>query len=121
MALTIVLDRDRELRLDFNAMAKFEAVTGRSALAESTFSTVRALDVSALVWAAHLAYEEAPFLLAGDQVPDDLDTLGLQQIRAILTPDRVDEVQAVLFEMWGIFSPDPSSREGDSAEGPTGS
>ena len=120
-AVTIALDRERELRLDFNCLTKFEVATGRSALDEMTWAAPRGSDISAFIWAAQAAAAEAPFLLAGQVPPADLDVLSLGQLRAMLDGSRIEEVQRVLAEAWGVFfpdRPDAPAAEAGAAAGP---
>ena len=119
--VTITLDRERGLRLDFNALALCEKVTGRSALQASTWAGVRAMDLSALLWAAHVAHAQAPYLLSSRPVPEDLDVLTVDQVRAHLDHTRLQEATELLECMWETFFPktgEPSG-EGGSPEGPT--
>lgn len=121
--LTLALDRERELRLDFNALGKFEQVSGRSALDPATWSSPRALDIAALVWAAQTAAAEAPYLIAGRMPPEDLDVLTFGQVRVMLDPSRLADVQSVLARVWELFFPTvtdsaPAPAEEDGADAP---
>lgn len=124
-SLTLTLDRERKLRLDFNALSKFEQVTGRSGFDPSTWAMPRALDIAAMVWALQAAAAEANHLLAGKMPPDDLDVLTFGQVRAILDPSRLVEVQQVLSTVWRLFFPEaeidrsaPAAEDGADASRP---
>ena len=62
--VAIELDRHRKMLIDFNALASFEEVTGKSALREGIDSK-SAVDIRAFLWAA-LRHEDPGLTL--DQV-----------------------------------------------------
>ncbi len=118
-ALTIFLDRPRELRLDCNAFERFEEATGKRVLSPVTWATVGLGDLVVLVWAAHVAAIEAPYLLEGRQPPEDLDILPIGAVRALITHDRLEDLQEVLERAWGLFFPEPTTTEpGEPTEDP---
>lgn len=76
----------RVLRLDLNALALFEQLTGRSLLSPGGWSSLTASDLRTLVWAA--AAQTDPGV--------SLHTIGRE-----LTPDRMPDLVRVL-EEWGV-------------------
>lgn len=75
--ITVALDRERHLRLDFNALAQFEEVTGRNTLEQSGWEGFGAREIRALVWAA--ALHESP-------------ELTLESVGEMLTLDEIQKV-----------------------------
>lgn len=74
------------LHFDFNALARWEGVTGRSALAAETWERVTATDLRALVWAMAAQDGESP---------------TLEEVGRALTPDRLEEVLHLVDQVLG--------------------
>ena len=86
--VSIMLDKERHLLLDFNALAEMERVTGKSVLQEATWDDISATDIRALIWAG-LLHEE----------PD----LTLEQVGAMLHPGMVNDVVGPLREALDVI------------------
>lgn len=77
----VVLDKARNLRLDFNALAEAEQLTGKNFLNDDTWKNMTASDVRALMFSA-LRHED--------------DKLTLQEVGALLDPSSMGEIVLAL-------------------------
>ena len=57
--IPITLDKPRRLRLDLNAMVRFEEATGKSFLSGFNWQTMSVKDIRALIWACLLHEDPA--------------------------------------------------------------
>ncbi|MEM3453497.1 MAG: hypothetical protein QW835_07745 [Candidatus Hadarchaeum sp.] len=85
--IEIKLDKVRHLRLDFNALAKAEEVTGKSFLTSEglSWATTSAKGLRALIWAC-LLHED----------PD----LTLEEVGGLLNYANVPQITAALSKLW---------------------
>ena len=95
----IVLDRERTLRFDFNALASFEEQSGRSALDPAVWNSPDAKTLRALLWAAMLHEDEA---------------LTIKAVGAMIHAGNVSYVSEKIQEASAASNPEPS---GDNGEG----
>jgi hypothetical protein len=86
----ITLDKERHLKLDLNAMVKFEEVTGKSLFNQNALSELSSIDMRALLWAG-LAHEDP--------------TLTLTDVGALITLENMDIVAKAITE---ALHPKPS-------------
>jgi len=94
--------RQVELRLDFNALSRWESVTGRSALTAGTWDQLSASDLRALIWAMGAADVKAP---------------TLEEVGAALTPDRLEELLHLVDEVLGVSLPRTAGDADDDVAG----
>lgn len=88
----IVLDKARNLRMDFNALADAEELTGKNWLDGETWKGMTAKDVRALLFAS-LTHED--------------DKLTLRDVGAMLDPNNMAEVLAALEAAYETSMPEP--------------
>lgn len=93
--------RQVHLVLDFNALARWESVSGRSALAAGTWEHLSAADLRALIWAMGAHGAEWP---------------TIEEVGAALTPDRLEEVLQLVDGVLGISLPRPAGAGGENVE-----
>ena len=91
---TIVLDKERHIQLDLNAMVKFEEVTGKSLFKKEALENMGAGDLRALLWAA-LVHEDAK--------------LTVEQVGSMVTIDNMVAISDALTKAWvkGNDNPNP--------------
>jgi hypothetical protein len=94
----VTLDRERTLRLDFNAMCKAEELSGRNFMDAATWRALNARDYRAL---------------AGACLVDEDPSLTLEQVGRMMTFNRESEVSAALLE---LYLAQAASRSGDEEE-----
>lgn len=82
---TVMLDKERTLRMDFNALAKAEEITGKNWMTAESWKTLSAKDYRALTWACLL---------------DEDPSLTLEQAGKLLTPRNEKEVSDALLGMY---------------------
>lgn len=94
-AVSIVLDKERHLLLDLNAMVAFEEATGdnlfEDKVAKKLATSMSPKDLRALLWAC-LIHED--------------DTLTLKQVGSWLRSDNMAEVAEKLIAAWGAAMPE---------------
>jgi len=93
----IVLDKERHLLLNLNAMVSFEEVTGKNMLRQETMGELSAKDLRAILWAC---------LLHEDEV------LKLEDVGAMIHAGNMEEISDKLAEAWGAAMPE--AKEGES-------
>ena len=93
----IVLDKERTLLFDLNAMVAFEEATGRS-LMDGTLdsSNMSTRDLRAMLWAC-LTHED--------------DALTEKQVGSWITPDNMLEVASKLNEAFVVAMPESGDKE----------
>jgi hypothetical protein len=105
----ILLDRERTLRFDFNALASFEDATGLSALEPGVWMNPNAKILRALLWAAMLHEDE---------------TITIKEVGAMLHPGNIKDVNLKIREASFAASPESpdevSEDERKNANLPTG-
>lgn len=95
--IEIDLDRPRKLRVDMNAFAAAEELTGKNLLAREAWQSLTSRDLRAVVWAC-LRHEDAE--------------LTLEQVGAMLHPGSLADVAEAFGSLW----PDkPAEGEGSAA------
>ncbi len=96
----IQLDKERNLRLDLNALYEFEEATGKSFFVQEDMSSLKAKDYRALLWCM-LIHED--------------EELTLRDVGAMIDTDNfasvVKEVTAMLSEMGGGEGEDPLAEQ----------
>lgn len=101
-SLKVMLDRERILLLDLNAMVAFEDKTGKSMINSRTWDNdLTARDIRALLWAC-LIHED--------------ENLTLEEVGKMIRSDNMDVITQALFEAWGMAMPE--KEEGKTAENP---
>lgn len=103
MIVTVELDRERELRFDFNCFSLVEEICGRSALTAAYWGSLSVRDVRLLLWAAALQTDP---------------TVGLLQIGSAIVGPKVAEVAALLERLRGDLSGQGGATAEASAEQP---
>lgn len=107
--ISIVLDRERTIRIDLNALARFEEVTGESALDTDVWNNMNARRLRAILWAS-LLHEDA--------------TLKLDQVGAMIHGGNMKEVSAQINKAFIASIPDRKDDDGEggekNVENPTG-
>jgi hypothetical protein len=82
----VVLDRERRLRMDFNALARAEEVTGKSFLDAETWKNLKASDYRAIAWACLL---------------DEDPSLTIEQVGRLMTTGKRDNsLSQALLELY---------------------
>jgi hypothetical protein len=81
----VMLDIERVLRMDFNALAKAEEVTGKNMLNADTWRDMRATDYRALAWACML-----------DHYPD----ITIEQVGKLITPKKEPLISSALLTLY---------------------
>ncbi len=103
---TIMLDRERTLRFDLNAMAAFEEATGDN-LFNGTFQlgNLSARGIRAMLWACLLSDDEA---------------LTIQQVGSLITTDNMGEITQALLRSFEVAAPPESDRPLPETVSPNG-
>lgn len=101
--ITVILDKERHLRLDINAMVAFERVTGKNLLRGLDLDKFSAIDLRTLLWAC-LKREDKE--LTEEAVGD--------MIHAGNMPTVIEK----LTEAWEIAMPESSESIGPLVESP---
>lgn len=95
---TITLDRERTLRMDLNALADFERVSGKSVMRGGfAIETMAIADIRDLLWACLVQEDES---------------LSARQVGAMLHPGNLSKISDALAALFGNVMPE---QEGDSA------
>jgi len=102
--LPVMLDRERHLVIDFNALASFEEVTGKNALAVDLWTALSARDLRALLWAA-LIHEDR--------------NLTLEDVGAMLDPANSPDIINALSDAYVAAMPKPKEGEPPLTESPS--
>lgn len=98
----IMLDKPRQLRADFNALANIEEKTGKNTLNNEIWEDISAAHLRVLLWA--LLLHEDP-------------TLTLEQVGAMMHPGNVMEIgKAVIQALRGAF-PEADETDDNKAVG----
>jgi hypothetical protein len=95
--IPIVLDKERHLLLNLNAMCAFEEVTGKNMLQQETMRELSAKDLRAMLWACLLHEDEA---------------LKLEDVGAMIHAGNMEEISDKLAATWGAAMPE--TKEGES-------
>lgn len=102
--IPIILDKQRHLLLDLNAMVAFEEVTGKNMMQGLDAAKMTAKDFRAFLWAS---------LLHDDK------SLTLQDVGAMIHTGNMEDITNRLLEAWNVSMPEEES--GDPlAEKPQG-
>lgn len=99
----VTLDRVRHLRLDFNAFATAEEITGKNYMAKGAWSEPSARDLRALLFAC-LKHEDAK--------------LTLEDVGALLHAGNVAEIAAALTQVVSGALPESDDGEQEDAKEP---
>lgn len=108
-ALKIVLDKERHLLLDLNAMVAFQEETGKNLfkkeVAESLSKDMTPKDLRAMLWAC-LLHEEK--------------TLKIEQVGSWIHQGNMEEIGRKLNEAWEVATPEAEEGEEEAplAESP---
>lgn len=81
----VMLDKERTLRMDFNALAKAEEITGKNFNKAETWRNLSATDYRALTWGCLL---------------DEQGDLTLEQVGKLLTPRNESAVSKALLDLY---------------------
>jgi len=87
----IMLDKERTLILDLNAMVRFEQATGKNILQQQTFSDLNATELRVLLWAC----------LKSDDMEIKQDEVG-----TLIHPGNMQYISEQLSKMWDISMPE---------------
>lgn len=92
----IILDKERRLLFDFNALAQMEKVTGKSFLSGELWDNLSATDVRALVWAGLL-----------DEDPE----ITLEEVGKMLHMGNAMKMLEAVKEAWDLSMTGEASKE----------
>lgn len=101
-AITVILDRERPLKLTLNSMIKFQEATGKDILKGLDPEKMRLDDIRALLWAC-LIHDDKELTL--DAVGDMVELSSLESICT-----AVSRALAQAMPAQGKSSPNPQSR-----------
>ena len=96
-SVSIMLDRERHLFLDLNAMVGFEEKTGKNMLAGGVGVNLSATDLRALLWSC----------LRGED-----PTLTMEQVGSFITPENMANVAESLAAAWKQALPEANKERG---------
>lgn len=94
----VKLDKERTLRLDLNAMVRFEQASGKSLLKQSTWDTLSIADIRSLLWAC-LLHED----------PE----LTVEQVGSMIHPGNMVQVFGEIQRVWQLSAPEPTGEASD--------
>lgn len=95
----IDLDRERELRFDFNALSLFEETTGLNSLDTSIWQSLNARNLTTMLWAA---------------LKHDDPSLTREQVGAMIHTGNIGYVTERITEAYKSSTPD--NQEGDGGK-----
>jgi hypothetical protein len=99
-AVTIVLDKERHLLMDMNAMVSYEEATGKNILDPATIASFAknptTKDIRALLWACLLHEDEM---------------LTIKQVGKWVTPDRIKGITALIGQAFDNAMPEEGKEE----------
>lgn len=101
--VTVRLDRERRLSLDFNAIVKIEGKTGRNLLVKRGWANLSGADLLTFVWAGLL--REDP-------------ELRIEQVGEMIHLGNYPEMLAAISEAWEVAAPKRATNEGDGTSAP---
>lgn len=88
--IPIMLDKERHLLLNLNAMVDFEEATGKNMLQQKTLDDLSAKDLRALLWGC-LKHEDKE--------------LTIEQVGGMIHAGNMEEISASLTKAWELASP----------------
>jgi len=94
--VTIKLDKVRHVRLDLNAMASYEEVTGKSMFKGVDLENMGAIELRALLWSC-LVHEDGK--------------LTLKQVGGFITTENMNEVAASITKAFSSAMPDSEGKQ----------
>lgn len=86
----IMLDKERTLRLDLNAMVEFEEMTGKSLISGVNMQDLAIKDIRILLWAC-LMHED--------------EDLTLKQVGAMFSIENMEEIGSILEKAFATAMP----------------
>ncbi|MEW5921562.1 MAG: GTA-gp10 family protein [Bacillota bacterium] len=99
----IILDKERNLLLDLNAMVAFEEETGSSLLSATSMSRMGMKEIRALLWAC-LIHED--------------ESLTVKQVGAMVHAGNLDEITKSIEKAFAVAMPEPQREEKGGAGDP---
>ncbi len=89
--VTIILDKERHLKLTLGGMKKFEEATGLKILKAEKLESLTQEHIIAFIWACLL--------------PED-KKLTLEDVGYMITPDKLQELSETIIKVWGQAMPE---------------